>query len=165
MVLMSKERWKNSEYREKITLRRANPEFIANARALKIADWEDPAFREKQMVARNNPAFKKNQRQNGTTQMSTPEARAHASKSAKAQWKAPGYRAEKSAAAKLQWQDPVFLAKMELLIASKRKVISINGIIYDSIKSGAKELNITPSGLLYRLNNKTEKFKDCFYII
>lgn len=39
------------------------------------------------------------------------------------------------------------------------KKVSINGVIYDTIKMAAKELNMSRSSVKYRLNSKNDKYK------
>ena len=42
--------------------------------------------------------------------------------------------------------------------------ISVEGVIFDSVVGAAKELNISKHLVKYRLNSKTERFKNWFRI-
>ena len=69
----------------------------------------------------------------------------------------PEKREEQKAKATAYWQDPEYRAK-------KSRKVSIQGVIYDSIVEAAKALGLYTSIVRQRLNSKTERTKDWFYV-
>jgi hypothetical protein len=88
-----------------------------------------------------------------------PENKKKSSDGAKKLWNKDGYREEASARRKKLWDDPEFQKRMESRVRPHKRV-SINGIIYDSLKEASIQLNIGPTVVSKRCSSKKEQFND-----
>lgn len=78
------------------------------------------------------------------------------------------YKEQFSKNAKVRWSDPDFKEKTSKKIkeslASTRKPIEVNGVIFSSCEDVCKVFNICPSAVRRRIKSTTEQFKGWKYI-
>lgn len=90
---------------------------------------------------------------------SKPENKKTSAAAGRKVWSDPVYRKQKTLELRKMWSDPEFQKRMESRVRPHKRV-SINGIIYDSLKEAAARLNLGPTVVSKRCSSKKEQFKD-----
>ena len=147
----------NPGFREKVS--KANkeysdrPEVKEKRRLAKKEQWKDPEKR-KLFIER----IKKS--------MESPEYREKISKISKAYHSRPDVKEKFAASIRKRFENPEYRRKAKerakINGAKYAKKISAGGVIYSSIKEGARQMGIKDNTLSYRLNSK--HFPDYFYL-
>jgi hypothetical protein len=96
-------------------------------------------------------------------EMAKPENKKKSSEGAKKLWANDEYKKKASTKRKALWKDSEYLDKMKSRKRTFKKV-SINGIIYPSLKEAAKKLGLDPTTVSKRCSSKHEKFASWDYI-
>ena len=97
------------------------------------------------------------------TEMSDPVNILRSSNAAKELWRNSTHRTKESIRRKEQWKDPAYKQKMASRKRTLKKV-SINEVVYNSLKEAAERLGLDPSTISKRCSSKHERFLHWNYI-